>query len=286
MAAPLPRRAVLAGLAAAPLIGGAAARGRAAPAKRLVTIGAPVTEIVAALGEGDAIVATDTTSHFPPQVEGLPRVGYMRSLAAEGLLSLSPTHLLAQDGSGPPHVLEQIAALGVRVTLVPERPDLDGLKAKVTLIANAIDRQAAGDALNARLADRFAALPRPAATRGAATLCLIHAGTGAPMAAGAGTVADLLIGLAGGHNAMAALKDYQPLSVEAAIAAQPQALLVSHATIAQAGGLDALLALPVVAPTPAAATRRVAVVDGSLLLGLGPRTPDAVQALAGQLSKA
>ena len=61
---------------------------------------------------------------------------------------------------------------------------------------------------------------------------------------------------------------------------------MSAATIAQAGGLDALLAQPHLAPTPAAHHRRVVTVDGSLLLGLGPRSPEAVDGLAAALAGA
>ncbi len=93
-------------------------------------------------------------------------------------------------------------------------------------------------------------------------------------------MADALIRLAGGCNAVAGITDYRPLSVEAAIAAAPEIVLVSHATVAQAGGMDGFLALPQVAQTPAAAARRVVAIDGALLLGLGPRTPDAVRRIA------
>lgn len=258
--------------------------GRAGQSRRLVTIGAPITEIVYALGAGSEIVGIDTTSRKPDETAGLPKVGYMRTLSAEGLLSLSPTHILAQEGSGPQHVLEQLAAMGVDVTLVPETPSAEGLASKVRAIAAKIGRTQAGNELASRLAAQFASLEADRAgldgLHGQSTLCLVHAGNGGPLAAGEGTVADALIRLAGGRNAMAPMTNYKPLSVEAAIAAAPQVLLVSDTTITQAGGMDAFLSMPQLSQTPAAALRRVAVVDGALLLGLGPRTPDAVRVLA------
>jgi|AGTN01.3.fsa_nt_gi ABC-type hemin transport system, periplasmic component len=260
------------------------ARGQAGQSRRLVTIGAPLTEIVYALGAGSEVVGTDTTSRNPAETAALPKVGYMRTLSAEGLLSLSPSHVLAQEGSGPRHVLDQLAGLGVDVTLIPETPNAEGLVAKVRTIAAKIGRLQAGHELAGRLAAQFASLEAgrtgQGGLHGQLTLCLIHAGNGGPLAAGEGTVADTLIRLAGGRNAMAPMTDYKPLSVEAAIAAAPQVLLVSDATVAQAGGMEAFLSMPQLAQTPAAAFRRVAVVDGALLLGLGPRTPEAVRLLA------
>lgn len=260
------------------------ATGRASQNRRLVTVGAPVTEIVYALGAGAEVVGTDTTSRYPEDVSRMAKVGYMRSLSAEGLLSLSPTHVLAQDGSGPDHVLAQLRALGVGVTLVAETPTTEGLLAKVRAISETIGRAREGEVLAGRLAAQFDSLERERKEAGGLggrpTLCLIHAGNGGPLAAGTGTVADALIHLAGGRNALARMNDYRPLSVEAAIAAAPEILLVSHATIAQSGGVEAFLALPQVAQTPAAAARRVVAVDGALLLGLGPRTPDVVHQIA------
>ena len=257
---------------------------RAASAARLITLGAPTTEIVFALGGGEAVVGTDTTSRFPAVAAGLPKVGYMRAVSAEGLLSLRPTLVLAQADSGPPEVLEQIRQLGVAVELIPERPDLEGLLGKIRRIGALLERTQQAERLAADLAGRLA--PRPVAGTVPAVLCVIHAGGGNPMAAGQGTVPDTLIRLAGARNAAEAMTGFKPLTPEAAIAAAPAALLVSAATIAQAGGLDALLAQPHLAPTPAAHHRRVVTVYGSLLLGLGPRSPEAVDGLAAALAGA
>lgn len=256
----------------------------AAPPRRVISIGAPVTEIVYALGGGAQVVAVDTTSRYPQQVDVLPHVGYMRTLAAEGLLSLSPDLILAQDGSGPVTVLDQMAAAGVTVTLVPEVPTLPGLLDKVQLIARSLGLQEAGQRLGEQLHQQLTPLEQQASTshglRGQSVLCLVHAGQGGPMAAGGGTVADTLIHLAGGINALRDVQDYRALSAEAALAMAPAVLVVSASSVQQAGGLEALLALPQIARTPAAQQRRVAVVEGSLLLGLGPRTPQAVQMIA------
>lgn len=250
---------------------------------RLVTVGAPVTEIVFALGSGGKVAATDITSTFPAEAKSLPKVGYMRTLSAEGLLSLTPTHVLAQDGSGPAHVFERLKAMGVGVDILPEEASVEGVGRKIRKIAGVIGRSGEGEALIERLSARFSEVTvkdGAGGLGGKATLCLIHAGPGGLLAAGTGTVADTLIHLAGGRNVLAEIRDYRPLSVEAAIAAAPEILIVTRRMVEQTGGADAVLALPEIAQTPVAATRRLAVIDDTLLLGMGPRTPDAVQAVA------
>lgn len=278
MTAVLPRRALLTATAALMLPRSLRAAGTA----RLITIGAPTTEIVYALGGGDQVVATDTTSRFPQAAAALPKVGYMRTLSAEGLMSLAPSRVIAQEGSGPPEVLARLRDAGIPVDEVPDRPEVAVLEAKVALIAARLGRVTEGVRLAAELRR---GLDRPLRTDGPSVLCLIHPGGGGWMAAGGDTVPDLLIRLAGGRNAMD-FTGIKALSLEAAIAAGPQVLVVSANALAQAGGLDGLLALPHLSATPAAAARRVVVLEAQMLLGLGPRSPEAVDRLAAGLAPA
>ncbi|MGE4278396.1 MAG: hemin ABC transporter substrate-binding protein [Magnetospirillum sp.] len=273
MAARFSRRAMLATAAATAL---APRLARAAGEARLITIGAPTTEIVYALGAGDLVVATDTTSRFPQEAASLPKVGYMRALAAEGLLSLAPNRIIAQEGSGPPEVLARVREAGIAVDEIPERPDLATLEAKITLIAERLGRQQQGAELAARLREQLQAL---APARSLSALCLIHPGGNGWMAAGQDTIPDLYLRLAGARNSIG-FSGIKPLSMEAAIAGAPELLVISSSALAQAGGLDGLLSLPHLAATPAAAARRVVVLEAQLLLGLGPRSPLAVQQLA------
>ena len=62
-------------------------------AERIITLGGDVTEIVYKLGAQDSLVGRDSTSLHPVQATQLPDVGYMRTLNAEGVLSLRPTLL-------------------------------------------------------------------------------------------------------------------------------------------------------------------------------------------------
>lgn len=68
---------------------------------RVLAIGGAITEIVYALGEDARLVGRDTTSVFPPEAEALPDVGYMRALSPEGVLSLAPDLIIADEGAGP-----------------------------------------------------------------------------------------------------------------------------------------------------------------------------------------
>lgn len=56
-------------------------------AQRLVSVGGTLTEIVYLLGEEAQLVAVDTSSLYPAAAQALPKVGYQRTLSAEGVLA-------------------------------------------------------------------------------------------------------------------------------------------------------------------------------------------------------
>ena len=91
-----------------------------ADASRIVSVGGTVTEILYALGVGDRIVGVDLTSNYPPRRQRKPKVGYMRPLAAEGVLALGPTVMIAIEDAGPPETVAVLAQASVPFLLVPK----------------------------------------------------------------------------------------------------------------------------------------------------------------------
>jgi iron complex transport system substrate-binding protein len=79
-----------------------------AAARRLVSVGGALTEIVYALEAQAELVGVDSTSQYPVAAQRLPSVGYARSLSLEGVLALAPTQVLATEDAGPPAVLRQL----------------------------------------------------------------------------------------------------------------------------------------------------------------------------------
>ena len=250
--------------------------------ERLVIAGGDLTEIAFALGAGDRVVAVDTTSMFPAETGPLPKIGYMRQLAPEGILALAPDMVIASADAGPPPTLERLAAAGVRVEVAPEGKDTSVIPAKIAFMGRALGREAEAEALAGAFRARMAALE--AALSGIearpSVMILLAAGRGAPLVSGTGTAAHEIVGLARGRNAVTGYEGYKPLSAESAVAAAPDALLVPDHAVGMMGGVEALLARPEIAATPAGAAGRVLVMDGLKLLGLGPRTPAAIADLA------
>ena len=268
----------LAALRPAPVVAGQVD----APANRIVSVGGTLTEIAFALGAGDRIVGADTTSSWPPEVEQVEKVGYMRRLSAEGVLSLSPDLIMLDDDAGPATAIDQLRAAGVRLAIAPEGTGLDSVVPKIRFVGETLGRANEAEALASRFEEQMGALQSQLAAIDArpSVLLLISVGRGAPMAAGSDTAAEAIIDLARGRNAIVGLTGYKPLSAEAAIAAAPDVLLLPQHVAESAGGADAVLQRPDLAITPAGRNGRVVVMDSLKLLGFGLRTPEAVAELA------
>jgi len=259
---------LLALIAALPMLAFATAQ------ERVVTLGGDVTEIVYALGANSALVARDSTSQWPAEVTALPDVGYLRQLNVEGILSLRPTLVLASSQAQPSLVLQKVQESKVKVVSVPGGYSADAIDGKVSVIAEALGKQAQGDALRQTLHAEMAKIPtQPLNKR--VLFILSHGGSGA-MVAGQQTAADDAIKLAGVQNAMQGFDHYRTMSQEGVIASLPDLVVISADGLKGMGGEASLWKLPGLAQTPAGRNKQVLVVDDMALLGFGPRTPQAL----------
>ena len=100
-------------------------------AKRLITLSGALTELVYQLGAEQLLVGSDTTSNYPGAANKTPKVGYVRQLAAEGVLSLKPDTVIGTTEAGPPIVLSQIHQAGVAVALVQSDHTFDEVLRKL-----------------------------------------------------------------------------------------------------------------------------------------------------------
>ena len=250
-------------------------------AKRVVSLGGSVTEIVVALGQQDRLVARDTTSTWPAEITALPDVGYVRQLSPEGLLSVGPDLILAEAGAGPAETVQQMQAAAIPFVTIPEGRDGPGVAAKIRAVGEALGTPAAAAELAARVQGQIdTAAARAAGLRRPRVLFVLSLQGGRVLASGSGTQADAVIRLAGGENAVTGFEGYKPLTEEAIITAQPEVILMMDRAGDHGATADQLFALPALATTPAARDRRLVQMDGLLLLGFGPRTGEAVARLS------
>lgn len=274
-------RIVIALLAALIVSGCESAKPAATGARRIVSIGGAVTETVFALGAGEEVVAVDTSSVYPEATGTLPKVGYQRMLSAEGILALSPDLVITADEAGPPAVLEQLQAAGVRVERLPAVKTVDEAVARIRRVGTALGKPA--DALAQRVQEETSAAISRARKDQPRFVLLYARGAGTLMVAGGDTSGSAMVELAGGRNAVGNVTGYKPLSSEVLIEAAPDVIVVPLRGLTTLGGEDGLLRVPGVADTPAGKQRRIVAFDDLLLLGFGPRLPQAIDQLSALL---
>jgi len=263
-----------------------AASGEANPsAQRIVSIGGTITEVLYALGAQDRIVAVDSTSTYPAETRAKPDIGYMRALSAEGILAQEPDLILAEEGAGPPPVIEILEASKIPMVTVPTPPEGSAIGRKIRDIGAAVGLVEEAEALAGKTEAELSALAGDVAKIAGPrkrVLFVLSLANGRVMAGGADTEAAAIIEMAGGINAAPGISGYKPMADEAVIAARPDVVLVmtrgNHELTA-----DDVFALPALQATPAAQTKALVSLDGLLLLGFGPRTPEAAREVMDRL---
>jgi iron complex transport system substrate-binding protein len=282
------RRKLVAGLGALTLASfagparSAQANGSGTGKQRVIVVGGAIAEIVYALGKADSLVATDTTCTFPAQASALPKVGYQRTLSAEGLLSFQPTQILASAEAGPASALEQASKMGVRLVTFAESHDVESVRNKILGTARALDAAAAGRTLLERFDGQWTQVTQSVARtqqKPLRVLFLLNPGGNQPMVAGRHTAADAMLKYAGASNAIQDFAGYRTLSPEALAACQPDVVLTTDDTLQASGGQQNLLTGAGFQLTPAGRNGRIVAMDTLFLLGFGPRLPDAVAEL-------
>lgn len=256
-----------------------------AAAARVISVGGALTELIYAMGAQADLVGVDSTSLFPAEAKALPNVGYARTLAAEGLLSLAPTMIVATEEAGPPAVLNQLQSARIPLHVLRADHRFEGVVERTRRLGELMNRPTQAKVLidsleqawsqTQQTVSRVSAGHRPPRV----LFVLSNAGNQARIS-GRGTAADAMIRYAGAVNALGEAQGYQSLSPEAAIAAAPDVLLATSQGMEAVGGVDGLLRMPGLAQTPAARQRRVVSLETMEMLGFGPRLPQALAKLA------
>lgn len=277
------RRQAVAGLGAGStlLLSGSSVLARAGSYTRIISVGGAVTETLYALGLAGKLRAVDTTSTYPASALQLPKVGYLRQLSAEGVLSMEPDLILLSGEAGPAAAVDQLKSSGVPLTEVPVGRSVVGVASMITAVGGATgfseEAQTLADGVETQFSDLAAALPSGPRK---SVLLILSAGNGPLLGAGANTAASAIIDFAGGALAFPEMDGYKAISMEPVLAADPDWIVLPSHVSEALGGPEGVAKLDVVARTTAGAEGRIAIIDSHYLLGFGPRAAMAAADLA------
>lgn len=254
----------------------------AAPAQRIVSLAPSNTEILFALGAGAQMAGRDELSDFPPEAKSVASIGQTYDkLNTEALVALKPDLVLAAEITSAEQV-KALADLGLVVYWLPNPKDFAGLYQNLITVGQLTGRTAAAQLLADSLKSRVAAVELKA--KGATTQPKVFYELDAtdpakPYTPGPGTFVDMLIGMSGGKNVGAALKDqWAQISSEELVQQNPDIILLGDAaygitveSVGQRAGWETLAAVK---------NQTIYTFDDNLVSRPGPRLVDGLETIA------
>lgn len=244
---------------------------------RIVVLNGDFTEVVFALGLGANVVAVDASATYPREALPLPKVGYQRTLSAEGILAMEPSVVIGSTSAGPAEVIEQVRSTGVPVVVLDTVYTIEGIGKKIRGVAQALGVPERGEEIAAQLEAEVAevrALAAQAEERPTAAFFYMR-GLDTLLMGGTGDLSHELFEASGATSAGAVAgirAPWVPLTSEALVSANPDCIVMFTAGLESVGGVDGLMSIPGVAQTNAAADGCILDFEGLYLRGGGPRT--------------
>lgn len=258
--------------------------------RRIISLVPSATEVLFAIGAGPRVVAVSSFDHFPPDVEGLARVGALVDPDVERILSLRPdlvvayasqTDLRAQlDRAGIPLYVYKHGSLADITAGMRSLGARLGLTAEAEAAASSLERDLE------RVRASVAGLPRPRTAlvigREPQSLRAVN------VSGGVGFLHDLLE-LAGGDNVFGDVtRESVVASTETLLARRPEAIIELHYLERATPGGEAQerQAWNQLPGLPAVKSGRVHLLYGGELVVPGPRVAQTARAFARALHPA
>ncbi|HAX81808.1 MAG TPA: ABC transporter substrate-binding protein [Actinobacteria bacterium] len=246
------------------------------PPTRIISGSATHTEILFAIGAGDAVVAVDAFSDHPTAAAALPRIDAFNP-SVEGFAALDPDLVIVTFD--PNDLVGGLGRLDIPVLVLDAPADLEGVYRQIDEIGDITGHRSAAAALvetmRADIAAIVADLPQPVRA-----MTYYHELDATYFSIGSDTFLGSLYGLLGLTSiADAAGGGYPQLSAEFIVAADPDFVFLGDA--ACCGQTPEVVgARPGWDEMAAVSGGRVIVIDEALASRWGPRIVDLLRAVA------
>ena len=241
----------------------------------IVVAGGSITEIIYFLNLQNKLVGVDVTSNYPLNAKKLPSIGYIRNLSIEGLLSLKPNLILAEESIGPPIIVKQLNKTSVEFRIIKNNYTLEGINEKFLCISKILDVEIKNNIDYKKFVNNVKKLKSFVKNNNKEKkdilLILMMKGT-SPIIAGKNTSGHGFIKMIGQNNSMGKVSGWKPVSSEQILIANPNYIIVTKRALKDFTSIEKFLKLPGISSTKAAKNKNVFIKDGMSLLGYGPRT--------------
>ena len=242
---------------------------------KIVVAGGSITEIVYFLGMEDKLVGVDITSNFPKEAKKLKSIGYLRNLSIEGILSLSPGLVLAEEDIGPPIIVNQLRKTSIDLRIIKEKNNLNGIRNKIMCISKILNTSLDENEDFIEFENKLhmvRKLKKINSEKIKKILLILMMRGASPVVAGKNTSGQGFIDMIGHENSMNDLNGWKPVSSEEIIKKNPDYIIITKRAFKNFSSLDQFLSVPGISSTLAAKKKNIIVKDGMSMLGFGPRT--------------
>lgn len=252
---------------------------------RIVSLSGAVSETLAGIGMESNIVGVDVTSTYPESLQSKAKVGSTHNLNIEAILALKPTYVIGMKERGlKPEQATQLQQAGVKVWVIDQEYSIDGTKKVITMLADSFQKKEEGQKMVGNIDASLQALPKYETTP--SVLFIYARGAGALSVCGDDMPMAKMIVLAGGVNAAKEIQGFKPLTAEALVKQNPDAILLFDSGLQSLDGPEGMLKVPGVAQTKAGKNKNFIVMDGELLSSFGPRVAEAIKQLGEKIHSA
>lgn len=233
--------------------------------ERIVSLSPSITEIVYALKDGDALVATSDYSLYPEKAKQLPIIGGYSNPNIEKIISFRPTLVIGQDFNLA--TLEKLQKFGIK-TLMLKLQTLDEIKDSIMMISKKLSKNEKAFLLVKDIDDALKDADKAKKPHSVMIVYGLKEDLRSGIyIAGHDIFFEDIIKACGNTNAYTSHIASQPvLSYENVIALNPQQIIILHSKATEPDvDVEKALANWYSIPTDAAMSKKISIVDESYL---------------------
>jgi iron complex transport system substrate-binding protein len=249
-----------------------------APARRIVSLIPATTELLFAIGAGDAVVGRTQWCDYPPAARRVKDLGPGINPNLEAVLSVEPDLVVLYNSAQHAAVAAHLRELGIPALRL--NTDTLGDVGRVgRLLGKLTGHEGGADSLSAVFDTALGSATAGGGARRPKVLILVWEQP--PMTIGRGSFLSELVERAGGDNVFGDIASSSaPVSIEAVSARDPDIILTA------AAGPASIADRPEWQVVRAVRERRFLHITGTEYDRPGPRSPGAIRALAARLREA
>ncbi|MGA1875495.1 MAG: ABC transporter substrate-binding protein [bacterium] len=194
--------------------------------KRIISLAPSITECLFSLNLDEEIVGVTIYCDYPQPAKGKERVGSLLTFDVERIFSLKPDLILATKEGNQEREILRLRKLGLKIFVLDLVERIDHIYRDLYILGRLTNRGEEAAEVVRKMQLLVQEIEDKAGQARERPLCFWQLGVNPLITVGQATLADHLLGLAGGENLAASERGYIPYNLEEVIARSPEVILM------------------------------------------------------------